>query len=716
MAAKSTSDINPETIKLIGRMADTPSSRSFWAGEPVDLTWVDPLSLGDLWATAHGVETWRDGNWLQSPAAVAARAVLDLGRKMDPVFRATACRDYLDLLTRKAEGDEALDRTNDYPWRRACFALRRCIELSSAELKPAAERFLSAWDWKSMPHLAVALARLVDPECGARVLDQLAADLADSPLLVGELRMAAYLDLAANILLADVVSPDHETSEEAKTEGLQRLSDCPAYAGFAEAGLKRAAERLRKIHAFELPYASDKAFTLNESAVIARLARVALGRDEAWLPPVLDELFSKVTLAPTAAKTAPSQSVAIALGHAVEALPTPEAVATLREVIRTTRHAGVVKRLQRNLRGAERGLAGRPEIALRLPPDRPISKPELTTIARCLEAGFALGMDHDYEDWRVRLAEHPQIRALAAALVWRILDPAGSRNAVLPMRAGARLALRDLSGAEITPKEGSRVALWHPSDATAQERDAWRDRFAALKIKQPFKQVFREHYAPPPEERSDATTAMFAGHVVAVTPFLGLARRERWQIDDYCLIRSFGKWTAKLDLADPVYPGYRGETTTGSVSIRASGEDRSARLGAAPAAALSEILRSVDLLVSASGFAVTAEEADGSPDARLRRLAETPLGTMAEMRKQALQRMLGGLDGVRFEARHLCLGPYAIHLSTGRVTRDGDPVTIDLPKDPKRSARPWLPYDEKLLEAIYWTTIEIQLRLSALQG
>ena len=94
-------------------------------------------------------------------------------------------------------------------------------------------------------------------------------------------------------------------------------------------------------------------------------------------------------------------------------------------------------------------------------------------------------------------------------------------------------------------------------------------------------------------------------------------------------------------------------------------------------------------------------------------LAETPIGAMAEIRKQALKRMLRGLDGVQFDARHLRLGPYTIHLATGRVTRDGEPVAIDLPKDAGRTARPWLPYDEKLLETIYWTAIEIAVRLSA---
>jgi hypothetical protein len=132
-----------------------------------------------------------------------------------------------------------------------------------------------------------------------------------------------------------------------------------------------------------------------------------------------------------------------------------------------------------------------------------------------------------------------------------------------------------------------------------------------------------------------------------------------------------------------------------------------------PPATLSEIMRAVDLLVSTSGFAVTTEEADRGPNSHLQRLAETPLGAMADVRKQALQRMLRGLGGVTFDARHLRLGPYAIHLATGRVTREGEPVAVDLPKDANRAARPWLPYDEKLLESIYWTTIEIALRLSA---
>ena len=49
-------------------------------------------------------------------------------------------------------------------------------------------------------------------------------------------------------------------------------------------------------------------------------------------------------------------------------------------------------------------------------------------------------------------------------------------------------------------------------------------------------------------------------------------------------------------------------------------------------------------------------------------------------------------------------------LATGRVTCDGEPVTIDVPKSSNLAAVPWLPYDEKLLEMICYTAIEIAHR------
>jgi hypothetical protein len=578
-----------------------------------------------------------------------------------------------------------------------------------------AERFLATADWRENPRLTIAVARLVDGEFAVHALEKLATDLAGSPLVVDELRVVFTLDIAANLIVADV---RHSVigDDDAMDDPVLRLSAFPAYVAFAETGLKKAAERIRSIHKLEIPYASDKAFAPEECSLVARLARLALARDEAWVAPVLDELFRKVSLAPTAAKSVPSQSLAIALGHAVEAFPTPEAVATLRGVLDNIRHAGVEKKLQRNLRGAERGLAGRPEIALRLPADQPISKSQLTTLAHALEGGLALRMELAYDDWRSRLADRPQAKNLAASLVWRFLDADGGNLVVLPVIERGRTLLQDIGGAPVTPASGSRVMLWHPTDASAAERGAWRDRLAALRIKQPFKQVFREHYVVPPDELCETSCAMFSGHAVSVVPLLGLARKERWRLDDDRLTRSFGPWWAKLDIADEIYPGYAGTTTIKGLSLWQSGGGSAlpARLGDIPAAILSEILRAVDLLVSASGFGLAADDDDPARESRLRYLSQYSVGAMTDMRKEALARMFRGLDGMadwRFEARHLRVGPYAIHLATGRLTRDGEPVAIEVPKRASLPVAPWLPYDEKLLETIFLTAIEIAKRI-----
>ncbi len=711
----STPDLHPETLKLLEWMTGPAPSHPHFTGKPIDPTQIDALALGDLWTVAHATERFDHHGPVQGLAATTARAILDLAREREPAFRGAACRDYLDFIAREAEAEPDKDSRilARFPWEKAGFALARCIDLSFPGLAAAAKRFLAATDWRAMPQLAVALARLVGASFETQALEKLADDLAGSPLLVEELRAVACLDLPANIVVANVAYDFRDAS--ATGEPHHPLSNFPLYVAFAETGLKQAAERVRKIHACQIPYASDKAFTLEESAVLARLTRVGLDRDESWVAPLLDELFRKVSLAPTAAKTVPSQSVAIALGHAVEAFPTPEAVATLRTVLHDIRHAGVKKKLQRNLRGAERGLAERPEIALRLLLDPSMSKPQLSTLTHCLEAGLALGMMLTYDDWCTRLAIHPQAKRLTGSLLWRILDAGGVGTTVLPITNGGRLMLHDIAGAKVVAAPGSRVTLWHPLDATPEERGAWRDRLAALQIKQPFKQVFREHYIVPADELSETKTAMFSGHIVSIIPLLGLARRERWRLDYDCLTRSFGQWTARLDLADHIYPGCVGATTTETLSLCAAAGKKSkpVQLSDIPAAALSEILRSVDLLVSTSGFAVAAEDEERHRETRLQEIAQRPLGAMADMRKQALERVLRNLDGMadlHFDARHLRLGAYAIHLATGRVTCDGEPVTIEVPKGSNLVAVPWLPYDEKLLEAIVYAALEIARR------
>ena len=98
-----------------------------------------------------------------------------------------------------------------------------------------------------------------------------------------------------------------------------------AYVDFARDTLTEAARHVAAIHAGDVPYQADRAFTTDDAQVVARAARVAAIATRRGSP-LIGPLLTGVCVAPTAAKTAPSQSLAIALGHAVETIPTPESV------------------------------------------------------------------------------------------------------------------------------------------------------------------------------------------------------------------------------------------------------------------------------------------------------------------------------------------------------------------------------------------------------
>jgi RNase P/RNase MRP subunit POP5 len=104
--------------------------------------------------------------------------------------------------------------------------------------------------------------------------------------------------------------------------------------------------------------------------------------------------------------------------------------------------------------------------------------------------------------------------------------------------------------------------------------------------------------------------------------------------------------------------------------------------------AVSEVLRSADLLASTSAIAL---------DDRLTWLhhsAQTPGGVLAT-RRTALKHVLAELsDSASIEVgrRHVAVGIHQIHLATGRVTYEGEPVTIE----PVTKHQLWTPPDPLL--------------------
>src|SRR5262249_8211823 len=143
-------------------------------------------------------------------------------------------------------------------------------------------------------------------------------------------------------------------------------------------------------------------------------------------------------------------------------------------------------------------LARRPAIALRLPGSGAPTRAQLTVLGRALEGGYVHQVSYRHDRWQAELAGHPRLGPLAPPPIWEIATPPRHRRSVLPRPAadGAAAApLADAAGDPVlAPAPEAAVRLWHPSRASPADRAAWRERVLSLRLDQPFRQAFREHY------------------------------------------------------------------------------------------------------------------------------------------------------------------------------------------------------------------------------
>ena len=374
-----------------------------------------------------------------------------------------------------------------------------------------------------------------------------------------------------------------------------RLADS-AYAGFAREVLEAAAARAAAIRSGERPYEADRAFTSEEVDVLGRAARVALLRDEPWLRELLGRLLPAIAVAPTAARTLPSQALLFELARSAQDFPTPEAASALRAVRGLVRHRGVPRQLDRNIKRVDAGLAERPETAVRLPDlgfgpdgririaagayeavvtvadevsltwrradgttlrgvpaavrrDRPAAlasardlvkrvRAHLATVGRALEGALVTTPEYAYGRWRDDFAVHPLGRSLAERLIWEAEVAPDTWRAVVPSGG----VLRDSAGRPVEAAADTAIRLWHPVRSGPEEIRAWRDRFATRR--QPFKQAYREIYHLTPAERETRVYSnRFAAHVLRYQRLYALFKGRGWTT------RMLGPWDGGDDTA-----------------------------------------------------------------------------------------------------------------------------------------------------------------------
>jgi len=465
------------------------------------------------------------------------------------------------------------------------------------------------------------------------------------------------------------------------------LADDPAFATYARQVVEAAGAGARAVAAGEVPYVAEKAFTAAEALVVERALAAGLWRDEPWVTAGFDLLADVVVAPDPAARSVPSQAMCFAVARALRDAPTPEGVAALDAATRTTRHAGVRKKFARYVRDARRHLVARPEVALRL--TAAPSRRELTAWTRTLQEGWALGPSWTAVGWRALFHRWAPVSDVAARLVWTA-EGVGSFR-------GAPDAYVDAGGRAVEVPDDAEVRLWHPAAVDAAERERWREHVWRERLDQPFAQVLREHYAA-------VDAPGFDGHVVDLRQLGGVARAEGWRSTGDGLERELAGVRAEIDV-NGLHPGATGTSETGAARLLPAASLRRGRdagpldPSSLPVVPVSELLRSVDLVVSTS--AVALAEPDARPGGSGGRSAGAPAGVLALRRAlvaHALAELPPGQAGrVEPGGRHLVVdGRFRVHLATGRVTRDGGAVEVA----PLKKHGLWAPSADPLLARV----------------
>ncbi|WP_053754406.1 DUF4132 domain-containing protein [Streptomyces sp. MMG1533] len=730
-----------------------------------DLSQVSDEELGSLLVAAYRLDA-------SAPHAMTTVrfAVEQAARERQPRFAPDACRRLFEALVERCEERGWADLTL------GLGALERCTGPLPDVSEPA-RRLVGFWlekDTVRQPYALLAVAGLAGDGTLRAAVERLSRDV--GPIVADEIAAIAGLGPAEQALLSEIDRGHRFVSPLA--HAWRRSADNPAYVAFARRALEAAADRTDAIRAGEIPYRADKAFTDREITSLGQALRVALLRDEPWLPELFERLLPGVALAPTAAKTLPSQALLYEVVRAAQDFPTPELVTAIRTVRRTVRHAGVPKQLDKMLKKADAALAERTDVALRLPrlefetasisgssaggvlrrtagdyqavvmvtetatltwekdgrPLRGVPAPvrrdhaalvkelrdlvkrvnaQLVTLVRALEGGFTVEAVHPYGWWRTELAGHPLARTLVRRLIWEIEVGPGEWQAVLPETD------------EHLPEapDDASVRLWHPIRSEPDTVRAWRDLLVERRIRQPFKQAFREIYLlTPAEEETRVYSNRFAAHLVHYRRMFALFRARGWKSDllgpwddgdgdEAERTLAAGEWRVRFFHTWADWAGDDELASTDQVRFdrRVEGAWREAPLTDVPPMVFSEAMRDVDLFVGVTSIAADPDWSDGGPERTYwERASFAELTESAESRRDALDRILPrlkiagrcSLDG-RFLVVRGDLATYKIHLGSANILMEPDDSYLCVvPARRSADGKVFLPFGDDRLSLI----------------
>jgi hypothetical protein len=330
-----------------------------------------------------------------------------------------------------------------------------------------------------------------------------------------------------------------------------------------------------------------------------------------------------------------------------------------------------------------------------------------------LEGGFTVDAVHPYGWWRAELAGHPVARSVVRRLIWEIEVTPGEWRPVLP---AAEEHLPD------APDDAS-VRLWHPLRSDSGAVRAWRELLTERRIRQPFKQAFREIYLlTPAEEETRVHSNRFAAHLVHYRRMFALFRARGWasdllgpwdrgEVDEAVRTLAAGAWQIRFRHTWADWAGDHGLASTDQVRFarRLDGAWRVAPLADVPPLVFSEAMRDVDLFVGVTSIAADPDWTDGGPErAYWERAGFGELTESAAARRDALERILPRLkiaDRCALDGRFLVVRggrrTYKIHLGSANILMEPDDSYLCIvPSRGKGDGKVFLPFEDDRLSLI----------------
>ncbi|WP_316742621.1 DUF4132 domain-containing protein [Streptomyces sp. MK7] len=337
-----------------------------------------------------------------------------------------------------------------------------------------------------------------------------------------------------------------------------------------------------------------------------------------------------------------------------------------------------------------------------------------------IEALMSAGREWLYDEWCRHYRDHPVTGVLVRGLIWEFRgaeDADGEWRAVAP--------------AAEPPGRPERVRLWHPIRASAHDIRTWRERLVADRLRQPFKQAFREIYLiTPAEEATGVYSNRFAAHIVHYRQLYALFKERGWQANflgrhdgghDGRARAEFGggEWRACFHhepaADDGGYAPEHAATDQVRFERRNGRRWREVPLAEVPPLVFSEAMRDVDLFVGVTSIAADPDWTDRGEDrytAYWRTATFGALTASAEARREALERILPRLriaDRCSLDGRFLVvrgdLGTYRIHLGSANILMEPDDAYLCIvPSRGKGAGRGdgkvFLPFEDDRLSLI----------------